>query len=473
MGLRRVISAKLGGGHDAAASTHETQNLQDPTFELPIRSPMTRIRRWQQFLNPIAWLLLLCIGGPILLHELAIKYLDGSSSPIDNDMFYLRPLWTSWSTLFEINLRTGNLSFTAAKLIDIAFDIVVGRGGQFLLAWMAYRVYTDVLMRIAEKGQIRYDLFAAVTLRPNYLRTLGTATASVVSARDSSTRLALVWTVLAMLYVLGYPTLVSAATSLVAATTSSIQLNDNGTASFDTYIASAAYSFAHSGLENIPDPWIVPIANITDMSFNMCNIMWLSHHERSKTEGNGIIVNHTSYTLSNNTQTDCGFYYDNNFYNLHLAPATDEGQAFVDQFLADRTICLPDGRHYQWGASWELLLIIFILQSVWSASLLLMWLEATMHSRLVRKGRKMGKWRAVLDLTEPLRSRLGTSDGMYNQTQLAASVWKMPPVHYEAKDDGIQDGGYGQDVYLVSGFDAANSSKHTFDSEVRQLGGDR
>ena len=95
----------------------------------------------------------------------------------------MEAVWLSWNVLFEINLRTGNLSFTAAKLIDVTFDIVVGRGAQGCLAWIAYRLYTDVLIRVTEKGQIRYDLFAAITIKPNDALTLTKATASIPLTR--------------------------------------------------------------------------------------------------------------------------------------------------------------------------------------------------------------------------------------------------------------------------------------------------
>jgi len=85
-------------------------------------------------------------------------------------------IWHSWDALFEINIRAQTTTFTEAKLIDLAFDFVVGPGGQACLAWIAYRVYTNALIRVTEKGQIRYDLFAAVTIKPNDALTLAKAT---------------------------------------------------------------------------------------------------------------------------------------------------------------------------------------------------------------------------------------------------------------------------------------------------------
>jgi hypothetical protein len=75
-----------------------------------------------------------------------------------------------------------------------------------------------------------------------------------------------------------------------------------------------------------------------------------------------------------------------------------------------------------------------------------MWIEVTRKSQLVRRGRKMGIWRAVLDLAEPLLIRLGPNNGMYNEDELSNSVRQISYVHYEAKVEEVQDEGYSQDV---------------------------
>ena len=140
----------------------------------------------------------------------------------------------------------------------------------------------DASLKVGEGGQIR-SIRCNFTFCPNKIRTLGTAVASVSSTQNLWTKFMLVWTMLAMLYVLTYPTLVSASTSLVGATTTSIQLNNNGTVLLDAYIANAAYSFADNGLDNEPDPWILPVADTTRIGIasNVCNIMVFSNHPYS------------------------------------------------------------------------------------------------------------------------------------------------------------------------------------------------
>ncbi|RDW56502.1 hypothetical protein BP5796_13143 [Coleophoma crateriformis] len=469
MNAKHEFSAVQQDGDDETATAVALRDLQDASVSRPTpRAPRTKAQWAWQFLHPAAWILLLCIGGPILLHELSLHYLD-SVAPVKSSDTALElygtvatsacaptSIWTSWSALFEINIRTGKLSFTSAKIIDVCFDLVVGRGGQAGLAYLAYRVYSDVLVRITETGQVAYDLFAAIALCPHDLLTIGTGVASLSATKTFRLRLLLIWTLLAMAYVVAFPTLISTATSLVGATTTAIQLPNNATAPIDAYVRSASYSLADTGLANKPNPWIVPVADINAVGDNMCNILLLGSHPFTFVDGHAIVVNHTTYAVSNNTQTTCGFDYGGTFYPAHVS--TQKTATFVDKYFIDQIVCMPDGHNYQWGASWELLFLILILQCVWSLGVLLVWIEVTRGSQLVQRGRGMGMWRTILDLSEPLRMRLGPGIGMYSQDDLVRAVRDLPPVHYEIKVEGMQDGGYLQDVHLVSGSDTAVTS---------------
>lgn len=436
-------------------STSPTSHLLHP--KLRESSP----RLWRQFLHPIAWILLLCVGGPILLHELAIHFLDGvrdvdgvqETLPCD-----VQEVWTSWATLFQVNIRTRKLSFTAVKIIDVAFDLVVGRGGQFVLGWVSYRVYNDVWTRLTEQTRLNYKTMAAVTLHPNQLSTLVSAVKAWVSRTTNlRTALTLLWIILAMTYVLAYPTIVSAASSLVGATSTAISLPNNGTAPIDAYIATASYQFSNTELAGKPNPWIVSVDNITkigdlvhDACFLIMNLGVRSSGWSGATNYNDIVVNGTTFSLSNNTQVACGFYYDGEFVRANTSTQNAGMQALYDS----RITCIPDGHRYQWGVSWELLVILLILQIVWSISLLVMWIDATTHSQLVQKGRKMGTWRALLDLAEPLSTALGPAAGLYGEDELDQIVRRQPPVRYEMMIDDDHNGGQLQHVSLVSSFEA-------------------
>ena len=70
-----------------------------------------------------------------------------------------------------------------------------------------------------------------------------------------------------------------------------------------------------------------------------------------------------------------------------------------------------------------------------------------------RDGILLRMCRATVLWERMLLMRLGPNGEMLDQDQLEEYVRHMLSVHYEAKVDGVQDGGYCQDVYLVSSSD--------------------
>lgn len=48
------------------------------------------------------------------------------------------------------------------KVIDIAFDILVGRGFQLLLILLAYQTFGRIVKVLMQQGEIGYDLFSSV-----------------------------------------------------------------------------------------------------------------------------------------------------------------------------------------------------------------------------------------------------------------------------------------------------------------------
>lgn len=371
-------------------------------------------------------------------------------SPLPCGTKGVKAIWHSWDGLFEINIRTPPMTFTQAKVIDLACDLVAGRGGQAVLAWIAYRVYTNALIRVTEKGQIRYDLFAAVTIMPNAAQTLAKTTISIPSTRRLWAKFTLLWMAMSMLYLLVYPTIISAATTPVAATIKSIKLEGTGTAPILQFLATASYNISNSGIK---DPWIVSVNDVKSVPDAAQNMGVFSDHSwGGKTTGNSLVINDTAYSLSNNTKITGGFYYGNTFYPFNTDRLRGKGNN-VDEIFDGEIVCVPDGNRYQWGVSWELLVLILIAHILWSTSMFLMWIETTAHSPLVRHGRKMNMWRAILDLARPLLTRSGPNSGMLDEKKIDGYVRDISSVHYEMKVNVDQDGGRYQDVCLVSSSD--------------------
>lgn len=86
---------------------------------------------------------------------------DCGSSPGHIDMSTVSP------GLLGIDMKFGRLSFDEAKGIDLAWNVLVGRGVQAILSVVSYRVFSDALLRAAEMTHLSYDLYASLSLSSN------------------------------------------------------------------------------------------------------------------------------------------------------------------------------------------------------------------------------------------------------------------------------------------------------------------
>jgi hypothetical protein len=77
------------------------------------------------------------------------------------------------SYFFKPNLSFGSMTFTQVKVIDIAWDLLVGRGGQLLLAWVNYRVFNEWLYFHMELHKTSYKMYTTIAFSTTSLAALG------------------------------------------------------------------------------------------------------------------------------------------------------------------------------------------------------------------------------------------------------------------------------------------------------------
>ncbi|KAH9901927.1 hypothetical protein F4778DRAFT_781809 [Xylariomycetidae sp. FL2044] len=421
-------------------------------------APEVSIHRGQQRVNwksPILrlwalrslWIILSCVGLPIMLRLLDYNLLQpgghivGQSNGLPCDV---EPLWSSWAALLEPNVRTGHMSFAAAKVIDVVFDLVVSRCGQLLLAWYSGRIIRDVLVRLAMEHGVDLQLFYALALDTNSLSAALRSQTAWRWTKSRRTIIILSTVSLTILYVVAFPTLASTATSPVGATRSSILLPNDDTVGVDPFIQSAAFRFNNTGVPGAPTSWVVlareirappgvvgnrsVIMQLTGASYGGYGVAHLGPYDLT-------LQNGTWYALANDTQTDCGFYYENEY-----VLGNSKGVAQSDPYLlfSDRLLCVPDGDAYVWGASWELLFLISILHIVWSIMLLVLSIEASYKCDLVRKGkRSLATWQALTDLGTVLYSLLHAESSAQATGQELEVPRKRQLVTYEQTYDEV------------------------------------
>lgn len=129
-------------------------------------------------------------GSPIMPHE-------GSNQKWDPK------LWLS------ITLAFGKFSFSTAKAIDVSWDLIVGRGGQLLLAYLAYSTIRRSLAHSMMQTSWHMPVITRLTLDPVSLTGLLTSLQDLMNRRWSW-RLCAYITVI--LYILVFTTIVSAMT---------------------------------------------------------------------------------------------------------------------------------------------------------------------------------------------------------------------------------------------------------------------
>ena len=128
------------------------------------------------------------------------------------------PAWRScsYSSYQSSASACDGYSYTEVKVIDLAWDLLVGRGGQLVFAWLAYHVFRAVVANLMEEGEVGYDLFACVAFHSGSVPALLTTLRHTFGwAPVPRTRRAM-WYCLAMamvtLYIAIMPTLLSAMT---------------------------------------------------------------------------------------------------------------------------------------------------------------------------------------------------------------------------------------------------------------------
>lgn len=183
---------------------------------------------------PFPWkvtLIILCLPLALaIITTLAAAAETASQSYIMGRDCYPNGLWkeapgATWrimdsSYFFTPNLSFGAFTFTQVKVIDVAWDLIIGRGGQLLLAWVNYRVFNEWLVYHMEMHLTSYKLYAAVAFETITMSTLGVLGKEFLAFGELSWKRLFRWlAVLSMLlstfYVLAFPTLMAAMTGYI------------------------------------------------------------------------------------------------------------------------------------------------------------------------------------------------------------------------------------------------------------------
>ncbi|PVH92339.1 hypothetical protein DM02DRAFT_575938 [Periconia macrospinosa] len=182
------------------------------------------------------------IGG--LLCTVAMTPLGSSAYEVGNacvldGVFTLYPeSYTVWSItgFFQISLAFGQLSFSQAKVIDVIWDVVIGRGGQAVLAYLSWRAFACYTTTSMELESVTFSSFRAIFVEQTpTIYSIGRLIRDFTSRKGLRSKLAMTFMVLSMVFVLSFPTLASSMSGYTTAVAASITDYNNATIPFNKF----------------------------------------------------------------------------------------------------------------------------------------------------------------------------------------------------------------------------------------------
>ena len=169
-------------------------------------------------------ILLLALFAPRLASKLS------SSACLPNGQFIIPGTASIWNPayIFTITITVGGKhSYTYVKIIDTVWDVLVGRGGQALLVWIAYRTFHKCMMYVMQTQPIPYSLYGAIAFDAGSLHSITQFVYTLSSSQPQrSWRVVRIYVTIALctLYVAAMPTLFSAMTGYAAVSTPSVEV---------------------------------------------------------------------------------------------------------------------------------------------------------------------------------------------------------------------------------------------------------
>ncbi|CAI6336751.1 unnamed protein product [Periconia digitata] len=374
---------------------------------------------------------------------------EGACGP-DGDFRVDPSTYKSWSpsAFFQVTLSGGPLTFAQAKAIDVTWDIIIGRGGQFALAFVSWRVFANYLTTCMEVQPINYQLFRSVFLENDASLA---STYLIIKNFFSRGRLrsvtAMIFIASVLLYIAAFPTIISAMSGYDSEVASYVMDSNQNLVPFSDYsrLAMIVHDAGRIGLEDdyvvtMPDPDGEPVFSYYSRCYNGPeNPKYGCKYYRS-------FISYIRQSYNNSDQPSQISLTNDNDANPDLInkPVThaigpprlnitcymcanpedipDPGPIYASYWwraneVYDNTAIRDNGKcqnqgTYKWGFSLIQLAIGVVMLLLWTIGMFAMWLRAhlTMKIRDRQTSGVAGKNRAVLELAESMQKELGLYD---------------------------------------------------------------
>ncbi|GAW22628.1 hypothetical protein ANO14919_121700 [Xylariales sp. No.14919] len=353
----------------------------------------------------------------------------------------IQPNRFAFSQFFQINRGLGHLTFTQAKVIDTFWDLVVGRGGQACLALVSWRLFADCATVSLVTQPLSFAAFRTIFLEsePSIFSTWTIAKSFIFQKRVAS-KFTSGFIIFDMVFILAWPTLISAATGYVPITWPVIR--EQGSEENPNLIA---FSRFRPIAYIIHDFWRINGLNTSLITCDDFPQECVYYEDPWCT----LLLNVSAYT------SEYGFYSLSNrssqFMGMRLEPPTLDIEAYyitgayngeLDLYGLDWTdprnqhgnshpfsnssrraweylnktylledinsggSCAPETDMYRWGASYLQLVIVTILLSVWALGTFLLWLFYHLRLQAIGKSEAPRGYQALEILTSNVSAQL-------------------------------------------------------------------
>jgi hypothetical protein len=131
------------------------------------------------------------------------------------------------ANLFVLDKTFGRYSFSQVKTLDVAWDILVGRGVQLLAWYVGYVVFSDALLRAIERHPASFEIFQRIALEGPSLHSLWTLLKELWCARSKRTKVLFTYIWMSTLYIICIPMFLGAMTGYDSTSIAWVSLDDS------------------------------------------------------------------------------------------------------------------------------------------------------------------------------------------------------------------------------------------------------
>lgn len=305
----------------------------------------------------------------------------------------------AWN-LIGIDIRFGRLTFGQAKGLDVAWNWVAGHGLQLVLSLIAYRVFTDALMRTTELTHVSYGLFTSLALFSTKNDALWDLAQGLLTVSGWRAKFIIGWLLFSTAYISIFPSLMDVISGYEASYNTVLVLPNKTTLTLN-------------GLSSLQGPLYHIVCRDNPAKPKSCPEPHFEFYDS---------VLNTSYSR---------------LWEWHARQEEGPRPWFYAE-MPENFNCVAEENKYDWGFSGEWVLIVGCVNSFWLFGLWILWLDCYTQSEFCQKGRRMGVYRAIIDIAEVIRQDLGPNLAAYSEGQLVAALRQQGRIKYlvsEPKSD--------------------------------------